>query len=366
MGWRPHDLTLTFLFIVLILSFSIVPMPLGAQTDFVRGDCLGDGNVELGDLIYMLCVFCDPGPIFCFDACDADDNGIYTLSDPIYLLNYLFEGGVPLPAPFPNCGADPTDDTLSCNNYQHDCQTPPPPPPLDPGFIFSIADGVGSPGETISVEVQLEIVEGGNTLAACSFGVGHDPAALSLIGAQLAADIGEVDFSSVQIHDGGWTTAIIISFLGINVLTDGNYLVATAQYQVLGDVGDVTIVDFVDTLGDPPIETRVVPKWGPEFTPSSIAGSVSVTTGFRRGDVNLDGTFDIGDPIWALLCLFTCFPDCFDAHDSNDDGLWNIADPIYMLSYLFVGGAPPPPPFIECGADPTEDALDCDNFDSCP
>jgi len=41
-------------------------------------------------------------------------------------------------------------------------------------------------------------------------------------------------------------------------------------------------------------------------------------------------------------------------------------DPIYMLSYLFVGGAPPPPPFIECGADPTEDALDCDNFDYCP
>ena len=365
MGRCFHNLA-PFLTVLFIVSVGVVPMPLAAQTDFVRGDCLGDGNVEFGDLIYMLCVFCDPGPIFCFDACDANDDGIYGLLDPIYLLNYLFEGDVPPPAPFPTCGADPTGDGLACNNYQHDCQTPPLPPPLDPGFIFSIADGVGAPGETISVAVQLEIVEGGNTLAACSFGVGHAPAALTLTGVQPGVDVGEVGYSNVQTHDGGWTTAIIVSFWLDELFLPGNYQVATAQYQVLGDVGEVTSIDFIDTLGDPPIATRVVPEWGPEITPSTIAGSITISTSFRRSDVNLDGTIDVGDPIWDLICLFLCFPTCFDAHDSNDDGSWNIADPIYLLMYLFSGGAAPPPPFSECGADPTEDSLDCDSFDSCP
>ncbi len=101
-------------------------------------------------------------------------------------------------------------------------------------------------------------------------------------------------------------------------------------------------------------------------TPSTISGSVTVDTAFRRSDVNQDGTIDIGDRVWDLTCLFLCFPGCFEAHDSNDDGQWNIADSIYLLSDLFSGTAAPPEPFITCSADPTEDSLDCDGFDRSP
>ncbi|MBN1442443.1 MAG: hypothetical protein JXA90_07020 [Planctomycetes bacterium] len=45
--------------------------------------------------------------------------------------------------------------------------------------------------------------------------------------------------------------------------------------------------------------------------------------------------------------------------DLEDDGRERISDPVYLLRYLLLGGPPPPPPFGACGADPTEDDLEC-------
>ncbi|MBT7129826.1 MAG: hypothetical protein HN891_03865 [Planctomycetes bacterium] len=57
---------------------------------------------------------------------------------------------------------------------------------------------------------------------------------------------------------------------------------------------------------------------------------------------------------------------CIDSADGNDDGLVDLADPIALLGYLFNGATPPPPPFPDCGIDPTPDALECDSFAACP
>ena len=57
---------------------------------------------------------------------------------------------------------------------------------------------------------------------------------------------------------------------------------------------------------------------------------------------------------------------CDNAADSNDDGTLNIADAIALLGYLFNGATPPPPPFPDCGIDPTVDALECESFAACP
>lgn len=364
MGCNSHTLA-PLLAVFLIISAGWMSPTLCAQTDFVRGDCLGDGNVELGDLIYMMCVFCDPGPIYCYDACDVDDNGNYGLEDVVYMLQYLFEGDVPPAAPFPSCGPDPSADSLSCNNYQHDCLTPTPTPPLDSDYILSVSDRAGAPGETIAVDVELEIL-GEDLLAACSFGIAHDPAALTLTELLPGTSTDDIDIVIFNTTAGGFTGAVIVSILQQYYWTEGTYPLVAARYQVLGEVGDVTSLDFVDTLGDPPVRTRVVATWGPEVTPSTSSGTVTVSTAFRRSDVNLDGTIDVGDPIYDLQCLFLCFPTCLDAHDSNDDGTWNIADPVYLLMYLFSEGAAPPPPFLECGADPTPDAIGCDQSGDCP
>jgi hypothetical protein len=349
-----------------VLALILLATPAMAQNDFVRGDCLADGNIELSDLIYMMCTICDGAVQPCLDACDADDNGSYDIPDSIYLINYLFGGEAPPPAPFPDCGPDPSADSLSCNNYQYDCLMPIPTPPLDTDYILSVTGREGAPGETIPVEVQLEILEGGS-LAACSFGVAHDPTALTFTELLPAIATDDIDFVIFETRDGGWTGAIIVAIFGQYLWAEGTYPLFTARYQVLGEVGDVTALDFVDTLGEPPVHTRVVEYANYiEVTPSTISGSVTVVTAFRRSDVNQDGTINIGDPIWDLTCLFLCFPGCLDAHDSNDDGQWNIADAIYLLGYLFSGTAAPAEPISMCGADPTEDSLDCDAYAGCP
>ena len=90
----------------------------------------------------------------------------------------------------------------------------------------------------------------------------------------------------------------------------------------------------------------------------------------RRGLCNPDGLFDIADVIFLLSFLFSSGdePLCHDACDSNDDGSLDIGDGISMLDGLFNGGAPPAPPGpINCGVDPTEATLGCEqNSEGCP
>jgi hypothetical protein len=81
---------------------------------------------------------------------------------------------------------------------------------------------------------------------------------------------------------------------------------------------------------------------------------------FIRGDSNLDGAIDIGDPVTTLSILFSGgLTTCLDASDANDDGAVDIGDPIYSLGFQFTFGSPPPAPFPACGSDPTADTVDC-------
>lgn len=86
--------------------------------DFIRGDCTGDGSVNIADAISLLGILFPQGPpmpVDCRDACDADDMGGLNVADAIVLLNSLF-GAAPVPLPEPlSCGSDPTTtDTLDC------------------------------------------------------------------------------------------------------------------------------------------------------------------------------------------------------------------------------------------------------------
>ena len=89
---------------------------------------------------------------------------------------------------------------------------------------------------------------------------------------------------------------------------------------------------------------------------------------FQRGDVDLDGSLSITDPINLLVFLFAEgeAPGCLDTGDADDSGELNITDAVNSLGYLFRGGAPLPAPFLECGVDPTEDELGCESEPVCP
>ncbi len=88
---------------------------------------------------------------------------------------------------------------------------------------------------------------------------------------------------------------------------------------------------------------------------------------FRRGDANTDGVVNIADAVFVLAHLFAhgAVPPCRDAADANDDGTVNIADAIRVLGHLFGGTGPLPEPFAACGADTTQDGLECAAFRPC-
>ena len=86
---------------------------------FKRGDDDADGVLTVGDSIFSLSFqFLGSVEPACLDALDFNDDNKIDVSDPVGNLSHQFLGQAP-PAPpgKESCGADPTDDDLSCDGY---------------------------------------------------------------------------------------------------------------------------------------------------------------------------------------------------------------------------------------------------------
>ncbi len=94
---------------------------------------------------------------------------------------------------------------------------------------------------------------------------------------------------------------------------------------------------------------------------------VAQSSAFRRGDSNQDDALNLTDAIHIAERLFLTTEGflCEDSVDVNDDGQVNLTDVIGVVGYLFLDEQRPPPPLDECGDDPTEDSLGCEEFPSC-
>src|SRR5262245_57516850 len=104
---------------------------------------------------------------------------------------------------------------------------------------------------------------------------------------------------------------------------------------------------------------------GSSFTPGESLKAVP----FIRGDVDANGNLEIADAVRIFGFLFLGTPrflSCKDAADANDSEEVDLSDGVYILAYLFLGGSEPPAPFPGCGADPTDEALDCRSHAFCP
>ena len=84
---------------------------------FLRADGNADLELDLTDAVVALHHLFGGEPGDCVDALDADDSGVLELTDPIYLLGYLFLGGPAPLAPFPDLGPDATPDPLDCETF---------------------------------------------------------------------------------------------------------------------------------------------------------------------------------------------------------------------------------------------------------
>jgi len=82
---------------------------------FIRSDSNHDCVVDVSDVIYSVSWLFQGGPDHpCDDAADTNNDGIINLADPVYLLNYLFQDGPAPSEPFPLSGLDPDSDALDC------------------------------------------------------------------------------------------------------------------------------------------------------------------------------------------------------------------------------------------------------------
>ena len=84
------------------------------EGEFIRGDCNGDEGIDISDAVKILFFLFLGNTVDCQDACDADDLGSVTITDAIFVLQFLFSNG-PIPlSPYPEQGKDPTPDALTC------------------------------------------------------------------------------------------------------------------------------------------------------------------------------------------------------------------------------------------------------------
>ncbi|MBI4585485.1 MAG: lamin tail domain-containing protein, partial [Planctomycetes bacterium] len=81
---------------------------------FLRGDANDDLRLSISDAIRTILHLFAGQALLCGDAADADDSGTVEVSDPLFILKYLFLGGSPPPPPFPDPGPDPTADVIPC------------------------------------------------------------------------------------------------------------------------------------------------------------------------------------------------------------------------------------------------------------
>jgi hypothetical protein len=91
---------------------------LHAQELFDRGDANGDGQVDISDPVFVLgFLFLGGTAPSCGDAADANDDGNIDISDSVGLLRFLFMGSAAPPLPFGECGADSTPGGPGCERF---------------------------------------------------------------------------------------------------------------------------------------------------------------------------------------------------------------------------------------------------------
>lgn len=186
------------------------------------------------------------------------------------------------------------------------------------------------------------------------------------------------DFFGVDTFANGWTAAVLYAFLGgVFIQYDSIKIVVEVEYQSVesrlqGDLnGGVSALDWVDTLGTPPVPNTISIGSSSAVT-CGTAGSISlfpiVQISFIRGDCNDDQLTDVADGIWILNRLFFSGPtaDCEDACDANSDGMLDSSDATFLFNYQFLAGPAPAPPFPDCGPAAMPVGLSCDTSTCTP
>jgi hypothetical protein len=262
-------------------------------------------------------------------------------------------------------------------------------------------------GMPVEVTVVMDVKS--SLVRAWSYGVAHDPGALTISNATIegtdfvpllsdsfvATSKDNVQTCGADLdcdpanrtEGGGWISAVIPSLTQAVFLPVTRNTIARASYILERDVGEAgTLLQFTNrlakrlspptdtnlTIGHPSVEARlwttVVEGW------VKRAGTCGTGVPFIRGDVGTtkpgggyaaDKVLEIGDALRILRALFLeadAVFDCEKAADVDDSGEINLGDAVRLLLFLFLGGSEPPAPFGIPGLDGTPDDLKCCSY----
>lgn len=108
-------------------ALGAIEVPVIQGPRFIRGDANADSvvyadrprvEINVSDPIFIVeYLFLGGKRPPCEKAADANDDGGVDVSDAIYILSFLFLGGPEVKEPFSRCGVDPTPDDLDCEWY---------------------------------------------------------------------------------------------------------------------------------------------------------------------------------------------------------------------------------------------------------
>ena len=141
------------------------------QCAFIRGDADGNGQVDQQDTIAISNYLFTGGTLPCLDAADANDDGVISNIDSVFILNTIL-GAAVMPAPGPHvCGIDPTADNLGCGTYtcvtptdfrRGDCNTDGNFDISDPVFILGVLFPPAGGGNTAGCQDSCDANDDGN------------------------------------------------------------------------------------------------------------------------------------------------------------------------------------------------------------
>ncbi len=351
---KPFILTTAAL---LLLCFAFAtPDQVLAQEEFTRGDANGDCLISFFDAAAIMDYLYGGAELTCMDAGDVSDDGIVTVVDPVYLINYLFKDGPEPLAPFPTPGTDPTPDGLDC---LLECVPIDPDPSLLDSLIAG--DASGAQGET-EIVVPIIAVNSQNLLGYQIF-LDYDENILEATAVETtgtATGAANPNFFSYDMNVSAGEIEIVcaVDLSGKAGIPAGRETLVEIKFSVKMDapVGATTL-DLINVTGVP-FKGNLFTYDGERLFPTLGDGDFTVIqVDFTRGDADGDCLVSNYDLAYLAGYLYGGGPvlPCMDA----DDGIVNSEDITYLLNYLFKSGPPPPAPFPAPGTDPTPDELTC-------